>query len=179
MITLTGVDGAPDSGPGEREGLAAAPSPGEGGGGVGGGGRGGAGKVEGGRAVGRCGGAIEQGPPMHSALKREGVPLYKLARAGRSVERQARPVQIHELELLGFDSPVLELRVRCSKGTYIRTLAEDIGIALGTGAHLAALRRTGSGRFKVKDATALEALRAMPNPRLALLPLAALLDGLP
>jgi len=131
-----------------------------------------------GQALGRFRGAIEQVPPMHSALKREGVPLYKLARAGRSVERQARPVQIHELELLGFDSPVLELRVRCSKGTYIRTLAEDIGTALGTGAHLAALRRTGSGRFKVKDATALEALRAMPNPRLALLPLAALLEGL-
>jgi tRNA pseudouridine55 synthase len=130
------------------------------------------------QALGRFRGAIEQVPPMHSALKREGVPLYKLARAGLSVERQARPVQIHELELLGFDSPVLELRVRCSKGTYIRTLAEDIGTALGTGAHLAALRRTASGRFKVKDASALEALRAMPNPRLALLPLAALLEGL-
>src|SRR5258706_9914458 len=131
-----------------------------------------------GQGRGRFRGGLEKVPPMHSALKREGVPLYKLARAGRSVERQARPVQIHELELLGFDSPVLELRVRCSKGTYIRTLAEDIGTALGTGAHLAALRRTGSGRFKVQDATALEALRAMPNPRLALLPLAALLEGL-
>src|SRR5258706_7715104 len=135
-------------------------------------------QIELGQALGRFRGAIEQVPPMHSALKREGVPLYKLARAGRSVERQARPVQIHQLELLGFDSPVLELRVRCSKGTYIRTLAQYIGNALGTGAHLAALRRTRSGRFKVKDATALEALRAMPNPRLALLPLAALLEGL-
>ena|SRR5438067_6983395 len=130
-------------------------------------------------ALGRFRGAIEQVPPMHSALKREGVPLYKLARAGRTVERQPRQVQIHELELLGFDSPVLELRIRCSKGTYIRTLAEDIGAALGSGAHLAALRRTGSGRFKVKDATTLEALRVMPNRRLALLPLAALLEGLP
>ena len=131
------------------------------------------------QALARFRGAIEQVPPMHSALKREGVPLYKLARAGQTVERQPRPVQIHELELLGFDSPVLELRIRCSKGTYIRTLAEDIGAALGSGAHLAALRRTGSGRFKVKDATTLEALRVMPNRRLALLPLAALLEGLP
>ena len=88
-------------------------------------------------------------------------------------------MQIHELELLGFDSPVLELRIRCSKGTYIRTLAEDIGAALGSGAHLAALRRTASGRFDVKDATTLEALSVMPNRRLALLPLAALLEGLP
>jgi tRNA pseudouridine55 synthase len=130
------------------------------------------------QALGRFRGAIEQVPPMHSALKREGVPLYKLARAGRTVERQARRVQIHELEVLGFESPVVELRVLCSKGTYIRTLAEDIGAALGSGAHLAALRRTASGRFKVEEATALEALRAMPNRRLALLPLAALLEGL-
>jgi tRNA pseudouridine55 synthase len=130
-------------------------------------------------ALGRFRGAIEQTPPMHSALKRDGVPLYELARAGRTVERQARRIEIHELELLQCAPPILELRVRCSKGTYIRTLAEDIGAALGTGAHLAALRRTGSGRFHIRDAATLEELRLMPNRRAALLPLRVLLEGLP
>jgi tRNA pseudouridine55 synthase len=124
-------------------------------------------------------GPIEQLPPMHSALKRDGVPLYKLARAGRSVERRPRQVEILELELLRTEIPILELRVRCSKGTYIRTLAEDIGAALGTGAHLAGLRRTGSGLFRVADALTLEQLGALAEPRRALLPLAALLEGLP
>ena len=130
-------------------------------------------------ALGRFRGAIEQTPPMHSALKRDGVPLYELARAGRTVERQARRIEIHELELLQCAPPILELRVRCSKGTYIRTLAEDIGAALGTGAHLAALRRTGSGRFHIRDAATLEELRLMPNRHAALLPLRVLLEGLP
>ncbi len=94
-------------------------------------------------------GEIEQLPPMHSALKRDGVPLYKLARRGQAVERSRRRVEIFELESTGFHPPLLELRVRCSKGTYIRALAEDIGAALGTGAHLAALRRTASGRFLI------------------------------
>ena len=129
--------------------------------------------------LGRFRGTIEQMPPMHSALKRDGVPLYQLARAGRTVERRARPIEIHELELLQCAPPILELRVRCSKGTYIRVLAEDIGAALGTGAHLAALRRTGSGRFHVRDAATLEELRVMPNRRSALLPLRVLLEGLP
>ncbi|HYR32990.1 MAG TPA: tRNA pseudouridine(55) synthase TruB [Burkholderiales bacterium] len=124
-------------------------------------------------------GAIEQMPPMHSALKRDGVPLYQHARAGRIVERATRRVEIHELELLRCAPPILELRVRCTKGTYIRVLAEDIGSALGTGAHLAALRRTGSGRFHVRDAATLEELRVMPNRRTALLPLRVLLEGLP
>jgi tRNA pseudouridine55 synthase len=124
-------------------------------------------------------GAIEQLPPMHSALKRDGVPLYELARAGRTVERAPRPVEIHELEILQCAPPILELRVRCSKGTYIRVLAEDIGAALGTGAHLAALRRTASGRFQVRDAATLEELRVMPDRRAALLPLRVLLEGLP
>jgi tRNA pseudouridine55 synthase len=124
-------------------------------------------------------GPIEQTPPMHSALKRDGVPLYRLARAGRSVERRPRRVEIHELELLQCAPPILELRVRCSKGTYIRVLAEDIGTALGTGAHLAALRRTASGRFHVRDAATLAELRVMPNKRAALLPLRVLLEGLP
>ena len=130
-------------------------------------------------ALERFRGSIDQLPPMHSALKREGIPLYEHARAGRTVERARRQVQIHELELLQSAPPILELRVRCSKGTYIRTLAEDIGVALGTGAHLAALRRTGSGRFNVRDAVTLDELRAMPDRRAALLPLRVLLEGLP
>jgi len=129
--------------------------------------------------LGRFRGTIEQMPPMYSALKRDGVPLYRLARAGRTVERRPRRIEIHELELLQCAPPILELRVRCSKGTYIRVLAEDIGAALGTGAHLAALRRTGSGRFQVRDAATLEELRVMPNRRAALLPLRVLLEGLP
>jgi len=124
-------------------------------------------------------GPIDQLPPMHSALKHQGVPLYEHARAGRTIERAVRRVAIHELELLQCAPPILELRVHCSKGTYVRTLAEDIGAALGTGAHLAALRRTRAGRFNVRDAVTLEQLRAMPDPRAALLPLRALLEGLP
>ena len=130
-------------------------------------------------ALERFRGSIEQMPPMHSALKRDGVPLYKHARAGRTVERERRRVEIHELEILQCAPPTLELRVRCSKGTYIRALAEDIGAALGTGAHLAALRRTASGRFNVKEAVTLDELRAMPDRRAALLPLRVLLEGLP
>ena len=126
-------------------------------------------------------GEIEQVPPMYSALKRDGVPLYKLARRGEEVERKPRRVMIGELELIGFRSPLLEVRVRCSKGTYIRTLAQDIGEALGCGAHLAALRRTASGRFRIEDAAGLDALAALaPEARLRrLLPLAELLVGLP
>jgi tRNA pseudouridine55 synthase len=109
-------------------------------------------------------GEIEQVPPMHSALKRDGVPLYKLARRGESVERRPRRVRILELELLDFKKPFLNIRVRCSKGTYVRTLAEDIGAVLGCGAHLAALRRTGSGRFRVDDAIPVAALETMAPP---------------
>ena len=130
-------------------------------------------------ALARFRGAIDQVPPMHSALKRDGVPLYKLARKGRSVERPARPVRIAELELLGYEAPLAELRIRCSKGTYIRSLGEDIGAALGTGAHLAALRRTGSGRFRVEDAVTLEELRALPAPGVRLLGLSELLADFP
>ena len=123
-------------------------------------------------------GEIEQIPPMHSALKREGTPLYRLARRGEEVERAARRVRILELQLLKVDGASLELRVLCSKGTYIRVLAEDIGEALGCGAHLSALRRTASGRFRVTQAATLEAL-GEPNAREKLLPLPALVDGLP
>lgn len=130
-------------------------------------------------ALSRFRGEIEQLPPMHSALKHEGVPLYKIARKGGTVERKPRRVQIHELELLARKGDLLEIRVRVSKGTYIRTLAEDVGAALGTGAHLAALRRTGCGRFGVRDAVTLDQLRERPERRTELRPLAALLEGLP
>jgi tRNA pseudouridine55 synthase len=120
-------------------------------------------------------GEIRQVPPMHSALKRAGVPLYALARRGESVERTPRGVTIHELSLVRFENPLLELRVRCSKGTYVRTLAEDIGEALGSYAHLAALRRTASGRWHVEDAAQLEGL----SPSQSLLSLEALLADLP
>ena len=93
-------------------------------------------------------GAIEQVPPMYSALKHEGRPLYKLAREGREVERKPREVTIHELELAAWEPPDLTFRVRCSKGTYVRTLAEDLAKALGSCAHLRALRRTASGPFE-------------------------------
>lgn len=126
-------------------------------------------------------GEIEQVPPMHSALKHEGMPLYRLARRGQQVKRASRRVLISELQILRFDPPHLELHVRCSKGTYVRSLAEDIGEALGTGAHLSALRRTASGSFRVDRAVSLEALQGMPQTEreAQLLPLGELLAGLP
>lgn len=134
-----------------------------------------------GAALQRFLGEIDQVPPMHSALKRDGVPLYALARRGQTVERASRRVRISALEKLEFQPPRLVVRVRCSKGTYIRTLAEDIGAALGSCAHLSALRRTGSGRFSVRDALGLEALAALPQAERArrLLSLRDLLAGLP
>jgi tRNA pseudouridine55 synthase len=92
-------------------------------------------------------GEIEQVPPMYSALKHKGEPLYKLAREGKEVERAPRPVTIHELNLEDWNSPKLTFEVRCSKGTYVRTLAEDLGEALGTCAHLEALRRLSVSPF--------------------------------
>jgi tRNA pseudouridine55 synthase len=126
-------------------------------------------------------GEIDQIPPMYSALKRGGVPLYKLARRGEEVERKSRRVTIAGLERVGGSAERPELRVRCSKGTYIRSLAQDIGEALGCGAHLAALRRTASGRFRLEQAASLDALAGLTavqrNQRL--LPLADLLADLP
>ena len=132
-------------------------------------------------ALTRFRGGIEQLPPMHSALKRDGVPLYKRARRGETVERSRRRVEILELESMGFHPPLLELRIRCSKGTYIRTLAEDIGTALGTGAHLAALRRTASGRFVVERAVTLDDVAKLSETerQRRLLPLGELLADLP
>lgn len=106
-------------------------------------------------------GGIAQIPPMHSAIKRGGVPLYKLAHQGIEVEREAREVTIHALELLRYEGDELEIDVTCSKGTYIRTLAEDIGEALGCGAHIAALRRTGVGALEGFPTYSLEALETL------------------
>ncbi|MDF3935055.1 tRNA pseudouridine(55) synthase TruB [Pseudomonas citronellolis] len=103
-------------------------------------------------------GEIEQVPPMYSALKKDGQPLYKLARAGEVVEREARSVTIARLELLAFEAPCATMAVSCSKGTYIRTLVEDIGRELGCGAHVAALRRTQAGPFGLAQAVTLEEL---------------------
>lgn len=108
-------------------------------------------------------GEILQTPPMYSALKVSGKPLYAYAREGRSLERTARPVIIHELRLLSLNGTRLELHVACSKGTYIRVLAEDIGEALGCGAHLSALSRTAIGPFRLEQAHRLEDLEPMPD----------------
>ena len=99
-----------------------------------------------------------QVPPMYSALKVNGKKLYELARAGKEVERQARPVTIHELEILEIDLPVVKIRVACSKGTYIRTLCADIGEKLGCGGTMKSLLRTKVGIFKVEDAITLAQL---------------------
>lgn len=100
-------------------------------------------------------------PPMYSALKREGTPLYVLARRGETVERAPRAIDIASLDLLSFEAPRLSVRVACSKGTYIRTLAEDIGGVLGCGAHLYGLRRTATGSFQIDDAVSLDRLDAL------------------
>ena len=106
-------------------------------------------------------GVIDQVPPMYSALKHEGRPLYEYARAGIVIDRPARCVTIHAIDILDWQADKLKLAVRCSKGTYIRTLAEDIGRLLGCGASLAALRRTGSGALRVDQAISLDALAAL------------------
>jgi len=124
-------------------------------------------------------GAIEQLPPMHSALKHEGRPLYAYARAGVEVARAVRRVTIHSIEIVGGEGGRWTIAVSCSKGTYIRTLAEDIGEALGCGAHLAALRRTASGALTVADALPLERLAGLDEDALdaLLLPPDALVAG--
>ena len=110
-------------------------------------------------------GEIEQVPPMHSALKRDGKALYEYARAGIEVEREARRVTIHAIDIVDGEHDRWTIDVRCSKGTYIRTLAEDIGRELGCGAHLAALRRTGSGALTLAGALTLDQLTAMTEPQ--------------
>ncbi len=103
-------------------------------------------------------GELKQIPPMYSALKRDGKPLYEYARAGITLEREARTITIHELKILDYQSPFLRIHVRCSKGTYIRTLGEDLGLALGCGAHLSELRRTAVGSLQVTNAITLTEL---------------------
>ena len=133
-------------------------------------------------AIRRFVGASTQVPPMNSAIKHDGQPLYKLARAGLEVPRAPRAVTIREISLLGMSGDELDLAVTCSKGTYIRVLAEDIGRELGCGACLSALRRTGVGGFTLdRGALTLSELEAMaPGERdAALLPPDALLASLP
>lgn len=124
-------------------------------------------------------GPIKQVPPMYSALKRDGKPLYEYAREGITLEREARDVTIHRLEFVSYDAPFLKLSVTCSKGTYIRVLGEDIGAALGCGAHLNALRRTQVGDLVMQDVVTLEQLAAHAEPLSLLAPVDALLSSFP
>ena len=126
-------------------------------------------------------GALQQMPPMHSALKYEGKALYEYARQGIDIERPARAVHIHHIDIVDWHDHTLVIDVQCSKGTYIRTLAEDIGQALGCGAHLSALRRTGSGALSIEKSISIEALSAMPAPEreALLLPPEVLVAGWP
>lgn len=133
------------------------------------------------RALERFRGVIEQVPPMYSALKRGGRPLYSLARTGQSVARAPRQVTVYELELLERGEDLVRVRLRCSKGTYVRQLASDLGAELGTGAHLAALRRTAVAGFRLDRAVTLDELQTMSAQarELCLLPADSLLVELP
>lgn len=121
-------------------------------------------------------GSILQSPPMYSAIKIKGQPLYKLARQGIVVDRPQRKVNIHRIEIMEFTSPMLTIKVSCSKGTYIRTLCDDIGDALDVGAHIVALRRTGIGDIRIEDSITMDELKrstelknsenSNPNPQL-------------
>jgi tRNA pseudouridine55 synthase len=124
-------------------------------------------------------GPILQVPPMYSALKRDGKALYEYAREGITLEREARPVTIHGLELIGYEAPMLNIRVTCSKGTYVRVLGEDIGAALGCGAHLNALRRIQVGALTSATMISLEDLQAHAEPLSLLAPVDALLSTFP
>ncbi len=114
-------------------------------------------------------GDILQVPPMYSALKKDGVPLYKLARKGEVVERQARPVTIYRLDIVSLTVDTATIDVECSKGTYIRSLIYDIGEALACGAHMTALRRTASAGFRIDECVRLEDLKQMETPQGCLL----------
>jgi tRNA pseudouridine55 synthase len=126
-------------------------------------------------------GPIDQVPPMHSALKHRGRALYDYARAGIEIEREARRVVIHQIEIVECAAESCVLDVRCSKGTYVRTLAQEIGEALGCGAHLAALQRTACGSLSLAQACTLEALESASEPQreAMLLPADTLLSGAP
>lgn len=124
-------------------------------------------------------GEILQVPPMYSALKVNGQKLCNLARKGQTVERKPRPVTIHELAFLGFQDDCLRLRVRCSKGTYIRTLCKDLGEALGCGGCMAQLRRVSAGSYTIGQAVPLETLLESADPGQYLLPVDSLFASLP
>ena len=126
-------------------------------------------------------GDIQQLPPMHSALKHQGKPLYEYIRKGETIERELRSVVIHELLLNSFSGNEMDITVRCSKGTYIRTLAEDIGAALGCGAHLIGLRRTAIAHFNLSDGYNWPQLAAMSDEERAacVLPLESLMPDMP
>ena len=109
-------------------------------------------------------GEILQVPPMYSALKVNGQKLCDLARKGKEVERKPRPITIHELTLLGMEAEGIRLRVRCSKGTYIRTLCKDIGVKLGCGGCMAALRRVSAGEYTIEESVPLETLLETEEP---------------
>ena len=130
-------------------------------------------------ALARFRGPILQVPPMYSALKRDGKAYYEYAREGITLEREARPVTIHALEFMSYDAPFLKMRVTCSKGTYVRVLGEDIGAALGCGAHLNALRRTQVGPLTLDGMITMEALQAHAAPLSLLAPVDALLSSFP
>jgi len=112
-------------------------------------------------ALGKFRGNIQQLPPMHSALKHQGKPLYEYIRKGQTIERELRNIVIHELVLNNYCGNEIDITVRCSKGTYIRTLAEDIGAVLGCGAHPGGLRRTAIAHFDLEDAQDMPALEAL------------------
>ena len=124
-------------------------------------------------------GDIMQVPPMYSALKVNGQKLYDLARKGKEVERQPRPITIHELTLLGIEAEGIRLRVRCSKGTYIRTLCKDIGQALGCGGCMAALRRVAAGEYTAEEAVPLQVLLETENPEQYLRPVDSMFRNYP
>ncbi|PIQ43592.1 MAG: tRNA pseudouridine(55) synthase TruB [Gammaproteobacteria bacterium CG11_big_fil_rev_8_21_14_0_20_46_22] len=129
-------------------------------------------------------GDIEQVPPMHSALKHKGQPLYKLARKGLSVERKSRSITIYSLSLIDYSGDSLTLDVHCSKGTYIRTLIDDMGLKLGCGAHVQSLRRLQAGPFKADQMLSLDKLETIKEQkgiealRARLLPVEVLLEGI-
>nr|WP_241262844.1 tRNA pseudouridine(55) synthase TruB [Parahaliea mediterranea] len=133
-------------------------------------------------------GEIEQVPSMYSAIKQDGQPLYKLAREGREVERKARRVTVHSLELTAFrpgERAEVDIELACSKGTYVRSIAEDLGAALGCGAHVSALRRTKAGPFTLADSVSMETLESLKqNDQLAemdrlLMPADIAVEGMP
>src|SRR5271169_2933303 len=132
-------------------------------------------------ALRRLTGDIQQLPPMHSAIKHQGKPLYEYIRKGETIERELRPVTIHELDLEHFAGNELCVTVHCSKGTYVRTLAEDIGKLLGCGAHLQGLRRLAIGPFSLEEAHTWEGMvaRDMAAREACLLPLDCMLQDVP